>query len=177
MAGEEGRGPGRNTPPHAFMYILSRWRLGIFLPSNETVPTHDPSTGFQAPLCSENKGLGRLGFIHCCTVAIPAPCLSMNGGNTLQFHEWESVAWCVELCCQAAWKGRLENAGAWTSLVCFLGVGTLQGPWVETGQRPLLFPSCSQTTQAETPLGGWPSRWNHLNFTMSLRKEPGTYMF
>lgn len=148
MAGEAGRGPGRSTPTHAFMYILSCWRLGIFLPSNQTVLTYNPSTGFQVPLC-----LGMTIWVSwsLSTVAQWQSQLWMNGGNTYSFMNGIQFAWCAELHCQAVcvcvcvmWKGRLENLSAWPSFMlswCLDSTGA--------GQRPLPFSSCSPTTQAE----------------------------
>lgn len=56
---------------------------------------------------------------------------------------------------------------------CWHSTGAVGGDWTETPPLPILL---TDHTGRDT-LGGWPSRWNHLNFTMSLRKEPGTYMF
>ena len=161
-AGEAGRGSGRNTPPHAFMYILSRWRLGIFLPSNHAVLTYNPGTGFQVPL--------RLGM----TIWVSWSWSTVaQWQSQLPISQWMegtlTVSWmgfslpdvqsfivrqcrrmhacvcvCVCMCVCVMWKGRLKNLGAWPSFMlswCLHPTGA--------GQRPLPFSSCSLTTQAE----------------------------
>lgn len=157
MAGEAGRGPGRSTPTHAFMYILSCWRLGIFLPSNQTVLTYNPSTGFQVPLC-----LGMTIWVSwsLSTVAQWQSQLWMNGGNTYSFMNGIQFAWCAELHCQAVCvcvcnvERQARESQCLAIFHAFLVFGLYRG-WTATPPFLILL---TDHTGRDTPLGGWPSR-------------------
>ena len=117
--------------------------------------------------------------------------LSLNEWREhLQFHEWDSVC----LMCRASLSGSVGACACVCVCVCvcvcnverqagesrclaifhaFLVFAPYRG-WTATPPFLILL---TDHTGRDTALGGWPSRWNHLNFKMSLWKEPRACMF
>ena len=111
--------------------------------------------------------------------------------GTLSFMNGIQFAWCAELHCQAVCAHVCVCACMYVCVcVCnverqaresrclaifhaFLVLAFYRG-WTATPPFLILL---TDHTGRDTPLGGWPSRWNHLNFKVSLWKEPRACMF